>query len=80
MLEGCVSRGWVDGGEGEGLLWDDKERLEEGRDGLVRGTGDADADGVLEGGSLEGFDFRGHGCAEEVGVSVFPWENLQDLV
>ena len=42
---------------GEGLLWDDEERLEEGGDGLVGGARDADAEGVLEGGSLEGFDF-----------------------
>ena len=42
---------------GEGLLWDDEERLEEGGDSLVGGGGDADADRILEGGSLERFDF-----------------------
>ena len=44
-------------GGGEGLLWDDEERLEEGGDSLVGGARDADTKGVLEGGSLEGFDF-----------------------
>lgn len=32
-----------------------------------------------EGGALEGFDFGGHGCGEEVGATVFG-QDFEDLV
>ena len=52
------------------LLGEEEIVLEEGGDGLVLG-GDGDANGVSEGGALEGFDFGGHGCGEEVGAPGF---------
>ena len=54
--------------------------LQQGVDGLVLVCGDTDADGVLEGGALQGFDFRGHCCAEEVGVAAFSGEDFEDFV
>ena len=62
------------------LLREEHVRLEEGGDGLVFVRGDGDAEGVLERGALQGFDFGGHGRGEEVGVSILVREHFEDLV
>ena len=62
------------------LVGDEDVLLDEGEDGLVRVGGDADAEGVVERGSLEGFHFGGHGGAEEVCVSPFSRQDFEDLV
>ena len=50
------------------LMRDEEVVLQEGADGLVFICGDGDAGWVAQGGALEGFDFRGHCCGEEVCV------------
>ena len=61
------------------LVGEEEVGLEEGGDGLVFVCGDGDAERAGERGALEGFDFRRHGCGEEVGAA-FAWEDFEDLV
>ena len=60
-------------------MWEEDVGLEEGGDGLEPGCAYGDAERVGEGGSLEGFHFRGHSCREEK-CSSFAREDFEDFV
>ncbi|KAJ4307616.1 hypothetical protein N0V94_009674 [Neodidymelliopsis sp. IMI 364377] len=62
------------------LVGEEEVALQQSGDDLVAGAGDGDADGVLQGGTLEGFDLGGHGGGEEVGVAAVTGQDLEDLV
>ena len=61
------------------LVGEEEVVLKQIGDSLVFVRGNGDAEGVGEGGALEGFNLRGHGCGEEVGVP-FAREDFEDFV